>query len=135
MLSIGSRYIEKSLKLSCRFTFVSLRAIGMKFCRHRFPAYTFPHAIIFVRCQVLVYRSSADRRADGRTLAKSFCFRLLIKNIYTCPYLSRIFLMLQPLMTKVSIPFFHFGNSYNKSSSSLSSKMGKNKCLFYNKVY
>ena len=105
--------IAKSLKISFGFNFVSLPAILVKFWRDRWPVYTFQPkknvlAIILIRFQILGKESYADRQtADGRTLAKSFCFCFLIKNIYTCLYLSRLFLNLHPLMTKVSIPFLN----------------------------
>ena len=64
-----------------------------------------PNSIISTRFQVLGYRSFSDKRTH-------ICFCFLIQNIYTCPYSSRIFLKFYLLMTKVSIPFSHFGNRY-----------------------
>ena len=64
--------------------------------RDRFPVYIFQTKQ--TACNYLYPFSSF------RTLTKSFCFFILIKNIYTC--LSRLFLKFHPLMTKVSIPFF-----------------------------
>ena len=43
---------------------------------------------------------------DGQTFFEKVLFFLLIKNIYTCLYLSRLFLKFHPPVTKVSIPFF-----------------------------
>ena len=71
-------------------------------------------AFNYLDSQVLGHRNFADRRTDRRTLAKSFCFCFLIKYIfmvYTCPYLSRWFIIFHPLMTKVSTyTLFSSGN-------------------------
>ena len=104
--SIWSRDTAKSLKISFGFNFVSLYTIGLILK---------PDAIIFIRSEVLVYTSFADRqtggrtdrRTDGQTLGKSFYFCFLIENIYTSLYLSWLFLKFHPLVTKVSILFFH----------------------------
>ena len=91
--SNGSRDIAKSLKI---------RAFGSKFWQFRFPVYTFqtkPHSIISTRSWVLVYITFAHGRTDVRTdrrLSKKFSFFFLIKNIYTCLYLSRLFLKFHP---------------------------------------
>ena len=126
--------IAKSLKISFGFNFVSFRAIGSKFWEIRFPVYTFPtktaHAFIFIRSQVLVYRSFADERTDRWTLAKKFCFCFLIKNIYTCIcpmsragsrklrrrriYLFLTFLILgykNRLVSKISVSYLSVSNS------------------------
>ena len=78
--SNGSRDIAKSLKISFGSSFVSLRAFGSKFWQFRFPVYTF---------------QTMDGRTD-RHFSKKFSFFLLIKNIYTCLYLSRLFLKFHP---------------------------------------
>ena len=94
--SNGSRNIAKSLKISFGFIFVSLRVFGSKISESRFPLYTFQTKIShFTRSQVLVYRNFADGRTD-RHFSKKFSFFLLIKNIYTCLYLSRLFFKFQP---------------------------------------
>ena len=56
-----------------------------------------------------MYITFAHGRADGRMdrhFLKKFYFFLLIKNIYTYLYLSRLFLKFHPPVTKVSTPFF-----------------------------
>ena len=58
-----------------------------------------PHSIIFTRSWVLVYISFAHGRTDGRTerhFSKKFYYFLLIKNIYTCLCLSRLFFKFHP---------------------------------------
>ena len=99
--SNGFRDIAKSLKISFGSSFVNLRAFESKFWQFRFPVYTFqtknkPHSIIFIR-YVSVHNFCA--RTDGRTdrhFSKKFSCFLLIKNIYTCLYLSRVFLKFYP---------------------------------------
>ena len=94
---ISSRDIAKSIKLSFVSSFVSLRAFGSKFWQFWFPVYSFQtkkklHSIIFIRSWVLVY---TDGRTD-RHLLNKFYFFLLIKNIYTGLYRSRLFLKFHP---------------------------------------
>ena len=85
-----------SISWSLRVSIVVLRAFGSK-CR--FPVDTFqtkkPHSIISTRSWVLVYITFAHGRTD-RHFLKKFYFFLLIKNIYTCLYLSRLFLKFHP---------------------------------------
>ena len=97
-------------ELSFGSNFGNLRAIGSNrfwcyFLVHSFKIKKFEFDFIkrFPRYSswVLVYTTFAHGRTDG-VLAKQFCFFILIKNTY----LSRIFLILHFLMTKVSIPFF-----------------------------
>ena len=82
--------MAKSLKISCAFNFVSRNS---KFWEIRFPVYTFQTK---KTAYIYLYPFS---------YVQKFCFCFLIKNIYICLYLSWIFLILHPLMTKVSIPF------------------------------
>ena len=73
ILSTRSCNIEKSLKISFGFIFVSLCTIGMKFWWDRLPVYSFltkKTACSALSSQGLVYRSFPD----GRTLSKSFWF-------------------------------------------------------------
>ena len=72
--SNGSRDIGKSLKISFDSQYTP--------CKQKKP-----HSIISTRSWVLVYI-----RTDRQTFLKKFYFFLLIKNIYTCLYLSRLFL-------------------------------------------
>ena len=95
--SNGSRDIAKSLKISFGFSFVSLRAFGSKFWQFRFRVYTFQTkktALYYLtRFWVFVYITS---RTDGQKFFGNFYFFLLIKNIYTCLYLSRLFFKFHP---------------------------------------
>ena len=78
-----------------------------------------PHSIISTRSQVLVYTNFSDGRTDGRTdiFRKSFLFSYSSKiyvHVYTyLDYFSNFTLIL----IKVSIPFFPYGNRYEKSGS------------------
>ena len=69
------------------------------------------NTIIFTRSWVLVYITFAHGRTDGRTdkhFSKKLYFFLLIKNIYTCLYLSRLFfIFLAYFLSKLVYLFFH----------------------------
>ena len=102
--SNGSQGIAKSLKISFGFSFVNLRAFGSKSIRSFDSQYTpfkqkKPHSIILARSQVWVYTNFAGGQTGGRTdrhFSKKFSFFLLIKKIYTCLYLFRLFFKLHP---------------------------------------
>ena len=108
--SNGPRDIAKSLKISFGSSFVSLHAFGSKFWQFRFSVDTFqtgkPYSIIFNRSWVLVYITFAHGRTD-RHFSEKFSFFFLIKNIYTCLYLSRLFLKFLLPVIKVSMLFSH----------------------------
>ena len=98
--SNGSRDIPKSLKISFGSSFVNLRAFGWKFLAVSIASIHLsnkkkPHSIISTRSWVLVYITFAHGRTD-RHFSKKFSFFLLIRNIYTCLYLSRLFLKFHP---------------------------------------
>ena len=85
-----------------------LRAFGLTFSLFRFMVYTLLTKKIalnylypFSSFRNQKFCRQIDGRTVGRTFAKSFCFCYLVKNIYTCPYLSRLFLKFHPLMTKL----------------------------------
>ena len=61
---IVSRDIAKSLKMSFGFNFVTLRAIGID-SRYTPFIQKKPHAIIFIRSQVIGHRNFAYIRTDG----------------------------------------------------------------------
>ena len=75
---------QRYCKVVKNFIQLYLRKIGLKFWRNRFRVYNY----LFSSCNV--------EKTVGRTLAKKICFCFLITNICTCPYLSRIFLILHP---------------------------------------
>ena len=80
-----------------------------------------PHLISFIRSWVLVWRNFAEGRKDGRTdghWPNRFVFACYSRiYIHTCPYLSRLFLLLHPLITKVGIQFFHIWKTAEKEIS------------------
>ena len=99
--SNGSRDMVKSLKILFSYSFVSLRAFGSKFWQFRFPVYTFQTKTaldyLYPFLSFTVHNFCA--RTDGRTVRhflKKFYFFLLIKNIYTCLYLSLLFFKFHP---------------------------------------
>ena len=100
--SNGSRDIAKSLKISFGSSFVSLRAFGSKFWQFRFPVYTFQTkktALDYLYPFLSFSVHNFCARTDGRTnrhFSKKFSFFFLIKNIYTCLYLSRLFFKFHP---------------------------------------
>ena len=111
-------------ELSFGSNFGNLRAFGSKFWQFLFPVYTFQTKITaldylypFLSFSVHNFCARTDGRSD-RHFSKKFSFFLLIKNIYTCLYLSRLFLKFHPILTKVSIPF-SYGNGYEKSFDNL----------------
>ena len=55
-----------------------------------------------------------DGRMDGQTFFEKVFFFPPDQEyiLYTCLYLSRLFLKFYPPVTKVSIPFVHIGNRY-----------------------
>ena len=103
--SNGSRdtCIAKSLKISFGSDFVRLRAFGSKFWQFRFPVYNLQtkqtaldYLYPFLSFSV---HNFAHGRTDGWTdihFSKKFSFFFLIKNIYTCLYLSRLFFKFHP---------------------------------------
>ena len=97
--SHSSRDIARSLKISFGFSCVSLRAFGSKFWQFRCPAYTFQtnklHSIIFIRSFLSFSVHNNCARTD-RHFLKKFSFFFLIKKIYTCLYLSRLFYKFHP---------------------------------------
>ena len=107
--SNGSRDIAESLKMSFGSSFISLRAFRWKFWQFRLTVYTLqtkkPHSIIFIRSWVLVYIIFAHGRTD-RHFSKKFSFFFLIKNIYTCRYLSRLFFKFHAHSDQSSYTFF-----------------------------
>ena len=106
------------------FNFGNLRAIGSTrfwwyFLSHIFKiknVYTFQTkktALNYLYSLLSFSVHNFCARTDGRTdrhLSKKFYFFLLIKTIYTCLYLSRLFLKCHPpydiFFTKVSIPYW-----------------------------
>ena len=82
--SNGSRDIAKSLKISFGSSFVNLRAFRSKFWQFRFPVCTFQ-----------TKKTALDYLYPFLSFSVHNFF-LLIKNIYTCLYLSRLFLKFRP---------------------------------------
>ena len=106
--SNGSRDIAKSLKISFGSSFVNLRAFGSKVWQFRFPVYTFQtkktaldYLYPFLSFSVHNFCARTDGRTD-RHFSKKFSFFFLIKNIYTCLYLSKL------------VYLFCSGNGYEK---------------------
>ena len=85
-----------------RYSKVNLRAFGSKFWQFRFAVYTFQtkktaldYFYPFLSFSVHNFCARTDGRTD-RHFSKKFSFFFLIKNIYTCLYLSRLFFKFHP---------------------------------------
>ena len=104
--------MAKSLKASFGSSIVSLRAFGSKCWQFRFPVYTFQtkktaldYLYPFLSFSVHNFCARTDGRTD-RHFLKKFYFFLLIKNIYTCLYLSRLFFKFHPHSDQSYYTFF-----------------------------
>ena len=89
-LILNMPYVQKCQNFKKRHDFLwSLR-------KNRFLAIT---------CLISTFQRKQVKKTD-RHFLKKFYFFLLIKNIYKCLYLSRLFMKFHPPVTNVSIPFF-----------------------------
>ena len=93
--SNGSRDTAKSLKISFGYSFVSLRAFGLKFSQFRFRVHIFQTALVYLYPFLSFSVHNFCARTDGY-FSKKFSFFLLIKNIYICLYLSKLFFKFHP---------------------------------------